>query len=165
MVLWEASRLFLLSRKLLLLHLHGKLHLHHPTTRAELCRWPRCAELQNFTSLRWATSWLSHYPLLPGLPSSSAASQLQSRGFLETPIVYAAGREIPFFVKPMAPCPANKSLSCLYAACLTHLTLDWIIPAKISLLIWLCVNCYIYFWGSCSVHLKRNLKFTSGIRW
>lgn len=36
------------------------------------------------------------------------------------------------FVKPMAVCPANKSLSCLYAACLTHLTLDWIIPTKIS---------------------------------
>ena len=127
MVLWEASRQFLMPRKLLLLHLDGKLQMHCPAPCTELCQWPRCAELQNFTALRWATSWLSHYPLLPYL-LSSAVNQIQAGVFLERSIVYAVC-QIPCFVKLMAPCPANKSLSCLYGACLTH---DWIVPTKIS---------------------------------
>jgi hypothetical protein len=60
----------------------------------------------------------------------------------------------------MAPCPANKSLSCLYAACLTHLLIESFRQRFQPSWIWLCVNCYSYFWGSC-VHLKRNLKFAS----
>jgi len=63
----------------------------------------------------------------------------------------------------MAPCPANKSMPCLYAACLTHLTIDWIIPAKISVFLnmTLCKLLQLFLrvlqrssWEEPQIHLK-----------